>query len=356
MEKVCVATYCDWNNYGSMMQSIGLKNSLKKLGYESFIVKDSPAPPSKYRSSLHISKSPKALICNAYKHSKRSFISKKYENTINFMNKNIDICYYNNYSALAQNPPKADHYIAGSDQIWKFRIYRPLFFLDFVPEFKKRISYSASMGVANIPEKNKEKFSEVINKFDYISVREIDNKELIEQYTDKAVDVHIDPAFLCTADEWREYEHPYDIKKPYILLYTIYWDKELNRELKKLHKKTGLDVVAICNGASTIWANQKLFDVDPGQFLWLIDNAEAVITSSFHGTSFSIIFNKKLAAVINPSAPSRINYLLSRLSVNNSSIENVTDVDLSFYEQTNENIAKARDESMEYLKRVLSDE
>ncbi len=356
MKNIVVSTYCDWNNYGSIMQSIGLKKALSSLGFNSKIVIDHPAPPSQYIPSLKISGNMVLNMRNFYAYIKKDLIGRKYKESVKFINDNVDILYYNNYETLKNNPPKADFFIAGSDQIWRPSSCHPVFFLDFVEEKSKRISYAASMGNTNIPENKKQIFTDFVNSFDHISVRENDNAEAIATVSDKTVNVHIDPAYLLSKDEWQKYEKPYSIEKPYILLYALYWDKSFNKELKKLHKKTGYDIVAICGGLSKVWANKKLYDVDPGQFIWLIDNAEAVISSSFHGVSFSIIFNKKLAAVINPNLPSRITNLLSTLGVENSGITDVCSLDTSFYTKTNEIIKQKKEDALKYLSKVCNDD
>lgn len=354
MKNVIVSTYCDWNNYGSIMQSLGLKTALSSLGYESSLVIDHPAPPSQYIPSLKISGNIVACMRNFYAYMKKDLISRKYNESNKFINDNVDILYYNNYETLKNNPPEADFFIAGSDQIWRPSSCHPVFFLDFVAEGQKRISYAASMGSTRIPENKKDIFTELVNSFDCISVREADNAEAIATVSDKPVSIHIDPAFLLSKEEWQKYSKPYPIKKPYILLYALYWDKALNKQIKALHKKTGYDVVAICNGLSKVWANKKLFDVDPGQFIWLIDNAESVISSSFHGVSFSIIFNKKLAAVINPALPSRITNLLDMLGVQNSSITEVCSHNTAFFSNTNSIIQSKKEEALKYLTEVCS--
>lgn len=354
MKNVIVSTYCDWNNYGSIMQSLGLKTALSSIGFNSKIVIDHPAPPAQYIPSLKISKNIVSCMRNFYAYTKKDLISCKYRDSNKFINDNIDILYYNNYETLKSSPPKADYFIAGSDQIWRPSSCHPVFFLDFVDEQHKRISYAASMGSTKIPENKKELFAELVNSFDHISVREADNAEAIATVSNKPIDIHIDPAFLVSKEDWQKYAKPYPIDKPYILLYALYWDKELNKQVKELHKKTGCMVVAICNGLSKVWANKKLFDVDPGQFIWLIDNAEAVISSSFHGVSFSIIFNKKLAAVINPSLPSRITNLLNFLKVENSNIVDVCSKNTEFYTNTNKVILNKKEDALKYLTEVCS--
>lgn len=354
MKNIIVSTYCDWNNYGSIMQSLGLKTALSSLGFESKLAIDHPAPPSQYIPSLKISGNIVSCMRNFYAYMKKDLISRKYRDSNKFINDNIDILYYNNYETLKSNPPKADYFIAGSDQIWRPSSCHPVFFLDFVDEEYKRISYAASMGSTKIPENKKELFAELVNSFDHISVREADNAEAIATVSNKPVDIHIDPAFLVSKEDWQKYAKPYPIDKPYILLYALYWDKELNKQVKELHKKTGYEVVAICNGLSKVWASKKLFDVDPGQFIWLIDHAEAVISSSFHGVSFSIIFNKKLAAVINPALPSRITNLLDMLKVENSNIVDVCFENTEFYTTTNNIIQSKKEDALKYLAEVCS--
>lgn len=65
------------------------------------------------------------------------------------------------------------------------------------------------------------------------------------------------------------------------------------QKLKELHEKTGYKIVSIQNSLRPIYANKRVMDIGPKQFLWLMDHAEAVVTSSFHGTAFSVIFNKR---------------------------------------------------------------
>ena len=105
---------------------------------------------------------------------------------------NIDILYYNNYETLKNNPPKADYYIAGSDQIWRPSSCHPVFFLDFVEDKTKRVSYAASMGNTKIPDNKRQIFSDFVNSFQHISVREQDNAEAIATVSDKNVSVNIE--------------------------------------------------------------------------------------------------------------------------------------------------------------------
>lgn len=353
MKKICVSTYCEWSSYGSIMQSIGLKKTLQAMNCESFIVQDKPAPLAQRDFKFVISKNPITLVKNFMNLRFHKHKYKLYENSVRFINQNVDIRYYNDYDVLKSQIPEADVYIAGSDQIWHPDLCKPAFFLDFVQD-KKRFSYAASMGVTDITTPKESEFQRLISKIDKVSVRENEMCPVIRKYTDKKINIHIDPTFLLTPQEWRTLERKYPVNKPYILVYAIYWDMALNRELKKIHKKTGYDILGLCPcGFSKLWSNQKIYDADPGQFLYLIDHAEAVVSSSFHGVAFSLIFNKKLTAVINPDSPSRIQSLLDNLDVDKRSITEIMNFDMRRYDIINNRIAREKERSVSYLKEIL---
>lgn len=355
MKKACVVTYCEWNSYGSIMQSIGLKKALNSIDCQSFIVKDKPAPATNIKTSLVLGKNPKRLLANLYNNALRKKTDSRYLKAVEFINENVDVVYHNDYEALQKNLPKADIYIAGSDQIWHPDLCKPLFFLDFLKDDAKRLSYAASMGVTRIKSEKEQEFAHKVSKFDSFSVREDEMIAVIGRYTDKDISVHIDPTFLISADQWRELEEEYVLKKPYILVYAIYWDDKLNKELKKLHKKSGYDIVALCTGFSKVWANKKIYDASPGQFIWLIDHAEAVVSSSFHGVAFALNFNKKLSAVVNPESPSRINSILNKFNANSNMISDVCDFDLDNYSLVNEKIETERSLALGYLKEIVNE-
>jgi len=356
MKKACIVTYCEWSSYGSVMQAIGLKETLKELNIESFIVKDNPAPQPSKRFHFCFSKNLKALLKNILSININKKAEKRYQTCVSFINKNVDIIYYANYDALKQQPPIADYYIAGSDQIWHPDLCKPLFFLSFLPENEKKFSYAVSMGKIEISDKKRDEFNALVKDFYNYSVREGQMIDGLSQLVDKPIATHIDPSFLVPAETWLNYEKAYDIDKPYILVYAIYWDKKFNKQLRKLKKTSKCKIVALCTGLSSVWADKKIYDADCGNFLWLIHNAQAIISSSFHGVAFALNYNKKVAAVVNPNASSRINNLLSVLDVKNSYITNVMDFDLLQYEKINSRIEEERKKSKDYLKGLLINE
>ena len=354
MKKVCISTYCEWSSYGSVLQALALKKTLRDLECESFIVRDAPAPKAQKKFPLKLSKNSKTMVKQILSAPINKQKEVMYQKSVAFINRYMDMVYYNDYSALQKRIPDADYYMAGSDQIWHPALCKPAFFLDFLPDDVPRLSYAASMGVTQISKEKESIFSRLVSRFDTVSVREEEVESAVKTYTNKPIYRHIDPTFLVEAKDWCAITKPYPIQSPYILVYAIYWDKEFNKVLKKLHKETGYTIVALCpSGRSSVWANQKIYDADPGEFLYLIEHAEAVISSSFHGVALSLICNKKVAAVINPESPSRISSLLHLLEAPLVDMAHVMEFDLAVYKRINERISAEKQRSIDYLKEML---
>ena len=177
--------------------------------------------------------------------------------------------------------------------------------------------------------------------------------EVLQSYTDAKQERHIDPTFLLSSNRWRELEKEYPIHRPYILVFPLYWDASFNKELKALHKKTGKDIIVLSERKNSAYATKRIYDADVRQFLWLLDHADAVVSSSFHGVALSLILEKPLAAVINPAAPSRITSILSCLNYKNLTIGDLADGIAPEYSSVNQKISEETERSIRYLREVL---
>lgn len=356
MKKVGICTHCAWTSNGSMLQAYALKKFLyNKLNTESIIIstdhrtiENNIVKPYWFTFKQRI----KQFIINIISHKKgRNIIfTKNYE----FFIQNLDCVFYEDFDSLKRQPPKYDVFIAGSDQIFNPNLCNKTFFLDFVDDKPKKISYAASMGRIEVPISKEKEFCRLLQNFDFLSVRECDNVAVIEKYYKKSIEVHIDPTFLVDVAEWRTIEKPYPVKEKYILVYPLYWDRKYNRQLKALRKKTGYQILTISSGFTKAYG-KKLYNVGVQEFLWLIDNAEGVITSSFHGVALSTIFNKNLSVVINPKAPSRIKCLEEFIGLQSLSINEIADKQID-YESVNKRIKEEQERSYAYLKQHIYDE
>ena len=355
-KKVAVSTYCVWTSYGSILQSYALKRALASLGADSYVFIDEPAADPYQLTGLNGRNGLKALITSGYLRFNRNKILSRYNKTNEFLKNNLDIAEYSDYQDLLRSIPSADFYLSGSDQVFNPLKNSPAFFLDFVEDKTRCYTYACSMGETRVPPENEEVFSKLINHFRIISCREEDNIPLLQKYNPNAKYFnHIDPTFLLTPQEWERIMTPYEgAPKKYVLVFPIYWNLELNEKLRALHETTGIDIVTICSSFNRVYTNKRLLDVSVTEFLWLINHAEGVVTSSFHGTALSLILNKKIAAVVNPNLPSRISCLLDKLDAKTLDIENLISGELN-YDIVNHNIQKEKAKSMAYLEEIFGE-
>ena len=180
-----------------------------------------------------------------------------------------------------------DYYVAGSDQIWNPNFAGYAYdFLTFAPR-NERFSFAASIGVENIPAEKEKKYRKYIKNMKYLSVREQRAVEIIKELTGRDADLTLDPTLLLEAEQWQQ-----AIKKPDITLEAeyicTYFLGETPEAVKVFAQEKGLPVYALNSEE-----HPELFVLDPGEFLYMIQNAAYVLTDSFHAVAFSIKFHKE---------------------------------------------------------------
>lgn len=351
-KQIEIVTYCSWTSLGSILQSFALSKTLNGNGYPTTILLEDW---NRMRETQQL-KNWKDFMQYFYKKALHKKIETAYKKRLNFIDANIGTKYLKQYDEFVQRADLNTDgiYLAGSDQIWHPDRCDKHFFLEFVRS-GKCISYAASMGKTEIPPENVDKFRQLMQRLDRISVREIQCRDVLQPLTEKNIDVHIDPTFLMETDTWRQYEKPYPVREPYILVYMIYWHPSCKAQLQELKRRTGLPVYAVCSGLSRVYADKKLFDVGVEEFLWLVDHAEYVVTSSFHGAAMSTIFGKKFATVVNPGSPSRIRNLLQTLGIPEVPIHKLDTTNLFDYETIRTRIADERNKGMQYLEEAVDE-
>lgn len=328
MKKVVIFTYNRSYNFGASLQAFALLKYVRKLGAECRLI--DTRTQKEINNHIPARRGFKGIISNFFTlfHKNDLKLGRKRfnefhspdERTENFSSNDKKII---DYKKLENCPPKADVYISGSDQVFSPSLMSRLYFLDFNTNGAKRISYAASIGVDKIPIDKQERFKQYVNRFDAISVREPVAQRLINDLCGVDADIHIDPTFLLSTDEWQKEEREYSkLKgKKYIFAYFIYRPKGLNKILKKLEKETGLPVVLVDTVAfRNIYNSHIVLDAGPREFIWLLRNAELVITSSFHATTFSIIYNKNFVVYNNANTYSRIDNVLQIFNLKNHQI------------------------------------
>ncbi len=204
---------------------------------------------------------------------------------------------------IHQSVEAGDIFIAGSDQIWNPNWTEDAYFLDFVPERNGKIAYAASIGVNEAPRDFLEHVAPMLRRFDFISVREASAKEILQPYLEQEIKVVLDPTLLLSRADWDEIAIPPSVNEPYIFVYLLGEKRAHRTIIKKFARMLGLKIVFLphilfrFNLSDCFFADYNLYDVGPAEFLGLIKNAEMVVTDSFHGCVFSIIYGKKFWAL-----------------------------------------------------------
>ena len=193
-----------------------------------------------------------------------------------------------------------DALICGSDQVWVFERPSP-YFLDAGNDYSGlRISYAACCGHDRQKEELEDKISSLLNGFDSISVRNEFSKKIIGEMVEKEIAVVADPTVLTTFEEIEcEYRLHFD---EYILLYCLSeddFDRQLNI-IEKIKEEIGnfpvVSVVANSCPRKNPFADIHIYDAHPGQWVWLIANAQFVYTDSFHGVLLCCKYRKNFTA------------------------------------------------------------
>lgn len=219
---------------------------------------------------------------------------------------------YKTYEELKNDAPYADLYICGSDQIWNTVLPNgldPAFYCNFGNPLATRIAYAASFGVPQIQQEFVETVKNNLSSLDAISVRETTGERILESLGFSGVSV-ADPVFLLSKEVW---ERRFNLTKrptahPYILVYDLDNNvPELQQSAMELARDKGWKIVSICGlEVGGKYADIILKDAGPEEFLSFIKNADFVISTSFHATAFSVIFNRPFACFYKKSNISRM--------------------------------------------------
>lgn len=376
MKKIGVITYFHYDNYGTMLQGYALTRAIDDIGGE------------KARSEIidyrfqEKSISRKQLLKIRFK---RLFVylfqMKRVARLYRFNNKlqekvaafdaferdycNTSEITYKFSTELMDNPPMYDTYITGSDQTWSPKIgFNEALFLSFAPNDRVRAAYAPSIGVAYFTEEQRNYVKNHLRSYQFVSCRERYGTEILKDLSPVEVTTVLDPTLLISSDTWNKIATKPSLKKPYILCYFI-GDRPYYRDFaKQLSKQKGIPLVYIPVSYQDLNSeNQLLWKTGPREFLGLIGNAEVVLTDSFHGTIFSINFNKTFYSFTkHPGIDSmdnlRIVDILDRMALKDRLVleykkgKHIPYSEIN-YNKTNELLSQEREVSTAYLKRII---
>lgn len=335
MKTKTLTFHCAYN-YGAMLQTYALQQTLKKIDIENEVI---DFRPEKLREnySVTIYKKNKNIIKNlisllTYKVRKNRKILFE-----NFLREEIKLSSrtYFSYEELKEDIVEKDVYIVGSDQVWNPEvIYSPAYFLNFEEKEIFKIAYAASFGQDKILEKYYPTIKESLENFDNISVRENSGVELVKKIASREATKVLDPVFLLSKKEWDKLgKEKSDIlnsklEKDYILIYSLENNSLLLEIAEKIKKITGKQIVILHSDYTIrtklkicLSKNINIVEAGPKEFINLFSNADYILTNSFHGTAFSIIYNKKFVVLPHTTRNTRMESLLGELGLLNKFID-----------------------------------
>ena len=324
--KIGIITITNGENFGNRLQNYALQKYLEKMDIKSETFLNNTG----YNSIIiyHIKK-----ILKFTKHTLLYILKGNQESLriLKFMNFNKKINYsryiLNNDKYSESVEKKYDYFIAGSDQIWNLNYPENniIYFLGFIKNNYKKISYAASFGASNIPISIDQRIPKWISEIQFISVREESGKEIVKKISNRDDSVVLlDPTMLLDKNTWNNIEKkPKKFReKKYILTYFL-GNQSDNRkkEIKRIAKENDCSIIDLMDPSDQYYA------IDPSEFLYLEKNAFLICTDSFHSCVFGLIYNvpfivfeREQSDIVNMN--SRIETLINKFQLENRKYNN----------------------------------
>lgn len=369
-KKVGIITFHASHNYGSMLQAYALQQIIFGMGYDCEIINFRTKRqrefyrPTFVRGSF-IGRIKRSIFYAPYISSWKKkhqlfelFLEEKYH---------LSAKEYSTLEELERATLNYDIYISGSDQIWNTCAFDFdwAYFLPFAGH-ARRVAYAPSMGPSPLQSINSvekaEKIAKLMHYYDFISVRELQTREKIMQFTDIECAVTLDPTLLIGAEIWNKMagDTPL-IKGNYIFLYTPWFNEAIYTEAERMSKAMNMPIVVslLHNG----WRNNRRITrkpylchlaTGPIEFLNLCKFATFNIGKSFHLVVFSILLRTPFYAM-NGMKDSRVRDLLVQTgleALGRSLPENAV-LPVIDFDEAHRRIAKASRLSLEWLHNSL---
>lgn len=364
--KIGILTLPLHTNYGGILQCYALQTVLERMGHKVRVLSK-----PRYGRSYYIIYP--LAVCKRLL--KRFVLGKKvaiFKAPLQIIRQHTDrfihryIHQYTQRKWTAQIASHFDAIVVGSDQVWRPLYYQPIeeAFLSFLGDAKiKRVAYAASFGVdhCEYTEEQRKLCSSLLKKFDAVSVRESSGVQLCQEYFDTKAVQALDPTLLLSADDYRALikKSKTQPSKGNLLVYMLDQTKE---------KEALVDRIAQAKGLTPFWMNSDIDDetlplkqrikMPVEQWLRSFDDAKFVLTDSFHGCVFSIIFRKQFLAIGNKERGlSRFHSLLTLFSLQDRLIlspdeykSNLSSID---YDQVQARLQSLQAQSLSFLKTNL---
>lgn len=354
--------YGNFTNYGSALQSWAMNKVIEGMGYQSVLVDYCPEfhldknilnpmekmwdqdPVSQKNTELTLP----AIKANYYKF--ENFYSNRFNRTkTKYTAKNF-----------CDSVADVDSYVCGSDTIFcldESNGFDDGFFANYECMRNNSIAVAASFGDTKITEEQYILLDERIKNFKAIGLRETRMLDYVSSHTDCPVARTLDPTLLLSPNAYEEIMAERQLNEKYLLLYTRRYNSEMQQYAENLARKNGWKVVEISLRATNADKGHIMrYDAGVEEFLSLVNNAEYVVTNSFHGLMFSVQFKKQFVIFSRETGDSKIQEALDLFGLRENLLTDYTDKQLHInsYDVVHEKIDEARKKSLKFIEKALS--
>lgn len=311
MKKIYILTFTDSINYGALLQAFSLQTFLKSLGNNVALI--DYQNKKRMFSQVNGIKKVRSIIwhyCFEWMFSNKNRI----KNADIFKKEYLNLTpkTYRNNEQLKELNSSGDIFIVGSDQVWNpsNNANDSAYFLSFVENHKK-ISYAASFGTINIPDSYYYEIQKDLLEFSDISVREESARFALKKYLNIETITVLDPVFLLNSDEWITHLNIKKNHDRYVLVYLLPGNNDVQNEIffkaKSIAEELNVRIISLGKRSNSVDCLDELIDCEcsPHKFVEYFYNAEYVVTNSFHGTAFSIVFKKDFWVVMDNAVKTR---------------------------------------------------
>jgi hypothetical protein len=337
MPRVGIVTFHDGINFGAFMQAYSLHKAVTKLGFDVEFI-DYKSKRHWLREYIHILKKDLRFYSNFRKILKFRRLQKQHLPMGNF---SFDI---------KKNTVSYDLILFGSDEVWNvnngFFGFNSAYFGAGVSPSIHRVAYAPSCGSSNAGDHKFDWVREELCAFDALSVRDLNSYDAIHTVSGKEVALVPDPTLLVDFEE--------EVVAPNVSDYVlVYSDKLPDSEVDRI-KQFAVDrekrIVSI--GFTHDWCDENHINIDPFEWMGFIKNADFVFTTMFHGTLFSLIFNRQMCLLADSYRTNKFSYMLKYFRIENCIFDQKIDID---YEQFNKRKAEFRKVGLSYLRSSINE-
>lgn len=349
--KIGILTFHDAHNYGAALQAFALQEYIKSKGHEVFFLDYHLNYVNKYYRWFNLSKIIRKNVLAGLKEFVRLPLRRKRYKMFNlFIEKNFHLLQVEKTGL----DKKLDLLIVGSDQLWNYVLtggFNNLYWGNIPGYTKPMITYAISMEVQPADDIIKDKIKKCIKNFDGISVRENTLRKTLQPLTNKEIRLCLDPTMLVSIDIWNKVVSSPIIKDPYVLLYQVRSSKTAEIIASKIADMYKCKVVKLYASADEE-SDTVCFGAGPSEFLNLIKYAKHVVSVSFHGTIFPLVFHVPITPILlGDGKDDRVLSILNRLDLEHLAMSDASSLQLPSIDwiEIDSKIQEIRKDSENYL-------